>query len=131
MYRYSAFAIVLLCFGCGGTSGPQATPVSGVVMNGDKPLDGAVVMFIPQNGPRATGTTDSTGRFQLTTIAPNDGAYPGDYSVAVTKTVSTNDKDMYARHKSLIPEKFGHPDKSGLKATVKSGEPNEVTLNLK
>jgi hypothetical protein len=41
--------------------------------------------------PSATGEIDASGRFQLSTNATNDGAYPGKYRVALTPPLPFGD----------------------------------------
>jgi hypothetical protein len=47
-----------------------------------------MVVFSPSSAEvrAATGTTDSSGRFKLTTLAPGDGAMAGSYAVTIWKT---------------------------------------------
>lgn len=73
--------------GCGGGVDSGAVPVSGVVTLDGSPLEGATVTFAPASagGKAASGVTDATGKYQLTTLNPNDGALPGSYNVGVTK----------------------------------------------
>jgi hypothetical protein len=76
--------------GCGGTAkdAPKTIAVTGTVNFKGQPLAGAMVVFAPTSpGLRAaTGTTDSSGRFKLTTLAPGDGAMAGSYTVTVAKS---------------------------------------------
>lgn len=113
--------------------------VSGTVTYQGKPLAGAVVSFIPEKaGDRsAGGTTDESGRYQLTTFESSDGAIVGKYRVTVTKREAAADvkvpeglagaaaEEMQERAnavgKPLIPQKFFVPESSGLTAEVKSG----------
>ena len=75
--------------GCSGSSGSVGcVAVSGTVTFKGAPVDGANVTFTPQGtGLRAAfGTTDSSGRFSLTTLKPGDGAMAGLYSVTIAKS---------------------------------------------
>ena len=42
----------------------------------------------------------------------------------------TNADDMYAKHKALVPERYGNPEKSDLTAEIKPGK-NELKFQLK
>ena len=42
----------------------------------------------PKKGMAAVGTTDSQGRFKLTTRVAGDGAVPGEYTVTITKSAA-------------------------------------------
>ena len=63
--------------GCGASS--DLAKVSGVVTYKGQPVEGAVVAFHCNTASvPATGTTDASGRFTLTTLTPGDGAVPTD-----------------------------------------------------
>jgi hypothetical protein len=113
-----AVSLVVLA-GC-GSSRPKTISVSGTVTYKKSPLKGANVIFAPRDrtlGRTAYGTTDGNGMYQLWTFKPDDGAVPADYNVAII--CKTTDK---GKTKSAIPENYASPDKSGLKATVASGQ---------
>lgn len=138
-------AIVLMASlsGCGSSDGlAKRYKVSGKVTYKGQPLAKGNIMFYPattdpkgvNNG--ATGTIVN-GEYQLSTVTDNDGAYPGEYVVAI----ESKDVDMkqaeggvkggvfkqddvakaYRGAKSLIPAKYAVAETSGLKASVKSG----------
>jgi hypothetical protein len=69
--------------GCG--SKPMG--IKGKVTLDGAPLSGASVEFVPEDGGHsAVGTTDSDGKFSLTTYKPGDGALRGEYRVVVKKS---------------------------------------------
>lgn len=70
-----------------------------------------------QHEPR--GEIDKDGNFEIFT-ANRRGAPPGHYKVAVKIMESPlpNSADMYAVPKSLIDEKYGDPEQSGLAINV-------------
>lgn len=80
-----ALLTAYLLAGCGG--GPNTLPVTGKVTKGGQPVEGAIVSFHPQSpeAKAATGTTDNSGTYKLTTFVNGDGAVPGSYKVTVTK----------------------------------------------
>ena len=142
-------ALMVLAVGC-GKRGPEIAPVEGMVTFQDKPLASANVMFTPKEGGRpATGTTDEQGQFQLTTFQKSDGAIVGEYDVIITKIApatanpafngSPNDPKglrtpsfldaQPAVRKSLIPDRYGKPQISGLSAKVVSGR-NTLAFRL-
>src|SRR5689334_8489066 len=69
--------------GCGG----RLSKVRGVVTLDGKPLDAAGVQFWPigGHGQPANGITETDGRFHVDTHDPDDGAWPGEYKVVVSK----------------------------------------------
>ena len=134
-----AFSALCCCglLGCGGGGSTLegTVPVSGIVTQSGAPLEGAAVTFAPTGGGRAaSGLTDASGEFTMTTLDPGDGAFPGDYQVAITKKEMsgkeyTEDEAnaYYNQHqrqppapemKNLIDEKYSQAGTSGLTATV-------------
>lgn len=144
--RQSAFClglIVLTLSGCSSSDNaednrPARVPVSGTISYNNAPVAGATVIFSPviTSGKAASGVTDSSGRYTLTSYGNEDGAVPGDYEVMVmkvkTKQSQVVDVDNPAYQappavdaktpapESLIPQKYSNPKTSGLRATVPS-----------
>lgn len=154
---FSAFilalgALGLLCVsGCGEESDQVPVyKVSGTVTYNGEPIEGAQVVFIPvEQGPAATGTTDSDGKYQLTTYAAEDGAPAGEYKVKITKMSKpplesgpsgpAGGEEGYAppgqeamswTPENLLPEKYAIPDQSGLTATVEANDNNTFAFEL-
>ncbi|MDD3469866.1 MAG: hypothetical protein PHE53_07795 [Thermoguttaceae bacterium] len=87
-----ALLSVCLLMGCGSGSRLEGlVPAEGVVTLNGTPVDGASVVFAPKGSTSpsssASAQTDAEGRFQMMTLNPGDGVYPGEYYVTVTKTV--------------------------------------------
>src|SRR5690606_36154338 len=93
---FALFAIAVA--GCGSDipDYPETTPVTGKVTQGGKPVDGALVQFVPprqQGGGKdvfaATAKTGTDGSYSLSTYfspaVTAEGAVPGQYTVTVTK----------------------------------------------
>lgn len=142
--------ILVLIAGC-GSNGPEMAKVRGIVTLDGKPVEDAAVGFAPQNGDRpATGTTDASGQFTLTTFTPGDGAVVGTHTVTVSKirssgqqvdasTVPAGSNAMplsgptapgAIKIQWVVPPKYADPKTSGFTVDVKRGmEP--VTLELK
>jgi hypothetical protein len=141
--------------GCAGSApeieGREKTlPVTGTVTLDGEPLADATVTFhgplvgkAGKPGLSAVGTTDSDGKFRLTTYEANDGAAAETYQVSVTKVeaaettgstegeyVPPEAKARPAAPRSLVPEKYTTPAQSGLTATVTDGKDNEFTFEL-
>ncbi len=116
----------LLAGGC-GKGRPSTIPVKGVVIYKGQPLQNANVMFVPVAGGRpASGRTGEDGTFSLGTFKSGDGALPGEYLVGVAAVEGEVDEDLDhptppEKLKRLIPEQYGAPATSGLKATVAKG----------
>lgn len=143
-----AMACCMILAGCGSKSPGLAglAPVTGTVTLKGAPLEGATVTFSAAGAGRAaSGMTDATGKFSLTSLNPGDGAMPGDYSVTVKKTEtvgkvysSQESQEYYMKNqkappapqvKNLVNEKFALPSSSPLKATVKAGK-NDFTFDV-
>lgn len=65
------------------------TSATGAVTFDGSPVKGANVIFHSETGPSATGTTDSSGQFTLTTRDHGEGIAPGDYLVQINSTAQT------------------------------------------
>ena len=141
-----SMAAVLPCVsGCGdGSRLKGLVPVEGVVLYDGAPLEGAAIKFFPEDasGRTATAMTNAEGKFVLMTLNPQDGVAPGEYKVTVAKIASAppteNDdtapneeensrqKALRMREasrskdslKSLIPDKYASPARSGLTASI-------------
>ena len=138
---------VLLIAGCSrhpASNRPQTVPVKGRLTLGGQPLARATISFQPDGkGNGASGITDDSGAYALSTFAARDGAVPGKYKVAVTKMDDApSGKDMnesgYAPPtesspppKSVVPEQYADPGKSGLTAEVAAGAANSFDFDLK
>lgn len=81
---WAALGVAVGLVGCGGTSGPQLSHVSGTVTQDGEPLAGADVMFVPEQGAPSSGKTDAGGRFELKFADGRPGAVPGKHMVLVT-----------------------------------------------
>jgi hypothetical protein len=121
---------------------PVRVAVSGTVLRQGQPVAEATIIFEPQGStPAATGLTDASGNFRLTSFDTDDGAVPGEYLVAIRKVqvIKTdrppNAPDDFtappADEKWLLPVKYGHTSTSGLTASVKPDAPNNFTFELK
>lgn len=148
-----ALAVVAQCaatIGCGssGSSGAPVFPVTGVVKVKGQAVSGADIVFSLKDGSGSSfGRTDASGKYQLTTRQSNDGAMPGDYLVAISKTddaasatfVAQDDpnynpfvgKNMGSRPppKSSIPAHYSDVKTSGLTARVNSTK-NTIDFDL-
>jgi len=148
IFRRVPRAVVVVAIALGLLSGctksdsrPRRVPVSGLVHYKGQPVADATVLFEPVGStPAATGKTDASGRYQLTTFDANDGAVPGEYKVMVrkvqvipgSKPESASDDFAGAPpdEKWLLPTKYGHSESSGLSASVKENTANDFKFEL-
>jgi len=105
-----------------------------VVLLDGKPLAGATVQFVPQEkGRDATGETDKSGQFVMSTFQPRDGVLPGNYKVVISPPTGTPDKAQYAsaeeamaaaskqaakKDGAAFPQKYARPDQTPLMQEV-------------
>ena len=102
--------MILFTAGCGGGYGQ----VEGKVLFKDRPLAGAVILFVPQRGPAAGSAVGEDGSYRLLTRRPGDGAVIGPCKVAI---VSPDPLKPLP-----IPKKYLDAETSGLTAEVKEGQ---------
>lgn len=159
MIKLSFFGLIAfasaISIGCGGGNGfPPPSPVTGTVTYQGKPVEGASVSFLTSDsaGRAASGTTDASGVYKLTTFAPDDGALPGSYTVTIAKSTSSipdSEVDVTAPgegyeemmaaagsntlsklNKDELPTKYSNPAESDLKASVEADKPNQFDFEL-
>jgi hypothetical protein len=94
MKRMLFLLLAMATVGCGSSS---TSPVAGVVLLDGKPVANAAVQFVAQSesGRDATGQTDQSGEFTMSTFKPKDGVVPGDYKVVVSP-LGAADTSQYA-----------------------------------
>jgi hypothetical protein len=133
MIRSGCLVLVVALVGCAKSC---TSPVEGVVLLDGKPLAGASIMFVPQGSGRdATGQTDASGAFVMSTFQPRDGVLPGSYKVVITPSTGVADTARYgtaedamaaatkapAKKASLdaaFPQKYTRPDQTPLTQDV-------------
>jgi hypothetical protein len=139
---------MLLVIGAAGCAGGALKPVQGTVKLDGQPLAGASVLFIAEDpaGRNATGFTDPSGTFRLSTYEPNDGALPGKYKVVVqpptpaapdAPRTSTPDEAQRAatvaesRVAITLPGRYSRPDQTVLVQEVPPQGPVAFELESK
>jgi hypothetical protein len=122
-FRFLPVVILALSVGCGGgdDSTPDLVEVTGTVMMGGKPLEKALVVFVPEAGGMSNGETDASGKFSLMYRGQMKGAAPGKCIVKVSKS----DGDAGAE---LIPGIYNST--SIITRDVLSPGPNDFTIDL-
>jgi hypothetical protein len=134
-----ALAIVLLlAIGCGPRPGSDPTAkVSGTVTYLGKPLEGVSVAFMPTRGRPASGVTDSSGKFVLSTFGTGDGAVLGTHKVVLAEMPDDAQPmpgepgwEKWKNRKARFPKKYGDVNLSGFTAEVTPGKKNEFTFDM-
>lgn len=121
-----AVCLLVAMSGCGPAG--KLARVRGTVRYKGQPLSNAYIAFLPeQPGERiATGTTDSGGRYRLTTFQGFDGAVLGRHRVVVRAEAvppgpsRAADDITHRPGKLLTPTRYSSPETSGLTAAVGS-----------
>lgn len=155
---FELLAVIVACVGLIAGCQPQATDraatyqVAGTVTLNGEALDGATVTFVP-NGPgnSASGITDASGKYTLSTFGGGDGATPGEYSVKIAKYEGAaaaatgraasgdsqypddykgEEADAEQGSKNLLPEKYANPATSGFTAKVEASDSNVFDFAL-
>lgn len=140
--------LLLLIAGCGGGSDkwtekrPAVAPADGILLYQGKPVEGATVFLAPdppgEGKYGASAITDASGKFQLSAFPPDLGAVPGNYKVGVSKVQASapaggadHDQPRSAPPpKSLIPEKYGKPETSGVTLEVPQAGKTDMKIEL-
>ena len=128
----------LLAAGCGPSGTAPTLKVTGKVTYNGQAVEGVTVNFSPQNGRPATGSTNASGEFTLSTFAPGDGAVPGVHTVAIAPGASdapppmpgTPEAENPRAAAASFPPRYSDPKQSGLTATVEEGGKNYFEFNL-
>jgi hypothetical protein len=122
----------VLSSSCGRREVP-VYPVQGQVLRDGHALDGAVVVFHPQDAAQRTLTahTDASGRFSLTTHKATDGAVAGTYAVTVEYRDLVREGDEQVRRGiNRLPIRYTQPDTSGLRCEIIPGTNELPPWNL-
>jgi hypothetical protein len=122
----------LLAAGGCGPKGPVRVKVTGKVKYKDGSVPAgevAVIRFEPVNpGPgnkAASSGIGQDGSYSLTTMDPNDGAFPGDYKVTFTVKAKYD-----ATSPNMVAPQYASAATTPLNATVKVGEKNEFNFEI-
>jgi hypothetical protein len=105
--------------------------VGKVVYPDGSPVPGGTVVFQPADGdtqPSARGEIQPDGTFRLGTQAPEDGAPPGKYRVAVLPP-HRSEEDARRKPPAVDPA-FGDFATSGLEYTIQAGRKNEFLITV-
>lgn len=123
-----------VALGCSKKGGLETAPVKGKITYKGKALPSGTVMFVPAEGPAATGEINSEGSYVLTTYTSGDGAVVGNHKVTIVALQDMG--DALPEHRNplpppIVPKKYLSDTTSGLTAEVKAKITNEVNFELK
>jgi hypothetical protein len=126
--------LLLLLAGCGGSGNPPTAKVTGTVTLKGAPVDGALVTFNPERGRPASGVTDVSGKFTLSTFIKDDGAVLGKHKVTIAESNRDKPPPMPGFGEPLpsrFPAKYGKAESSPLSENVEKGQKNDFTFDIK
>ena len=141
-----SFAIFMGCSKAQGLKG--LVKVKGTITLDGSPLEGASIVFVPTTMSdevrSASGTSDASGNFEMTTLNKGDGAMPGDYRITVVKREAAGNAptaeemqeaalrgvSLNIQYESVIPARYGVSSSSGLSTTVVAGQKDPVKIEL-
>ena len=140
VFLYLSLFLVTGCSKTGQLSG--LVPAKGVVLYKNAPVEGATLTFFAESAVSdagssseqrpATAVTDASGHFSLMTLQPDDGVFPGQYTVVITKNIPERvytNEEMQAffrqgkptpipASKNELPEQYSKPTTSPLKVDL-------------
>ena len=125
--RLGVCAVAIAIAGCGK---PTMGTVDGTLLYKGRPVPKAIVKFITNGHPVASGMTDEAGHFKLTTARRNDGAFAGRHTVVVEPILEMQGDVQPNPHRPDIPTPCQSHGTSPLTADVVAGKNNVVTLDL-
>jgi hypothetical protein len=92
-------------------------------------LAGFTVTFTSTSvGKSSIGEIQEDGSFRLTTLSPNDGAFPGEYKVILTQP--HREPERPEKRNPVVDLAYENPEKTNLTATVEP-KANEFTFKLR
>jgi hypothetical protein len=122
--RLAAVTLLAACSGC-GPGGPELADVTGTVTLDGKPVQGAILEFIPQEPGKSTawGSTDEDGRYEMAFGQSRQGAFPGRTLVRITSDDRVSLGGEKYEFTELFPPKYNAQSEQYV--DVASGE-NEI-----
>jgi hypothetical protein len=130
-------ALLVALAGCGSGSRYAFAEVEGKVTFKNRPLCGVIVRFYPdfddgEQRPYATGTTDVTGSYKLTSMNGEAGALVGRHRVVVSWPPPDRNPDKAPPPPPYppIPLKYTVADLTPLVVTVNEDGPQTINLQL-
>ena len=120
--------------GCGPRPGTDPTAnVTGTVTLDGQPIERVSVAFMPESGRPASGLTDASGNFELSTFDTGDGAVLGKHKVVLSEQISditpAPDDPNFAtwkRPKPRFPKLYSDPQRTPFTVEVTEEEDENV-----
>lgn len=122
-----------LALSCGRPGQLPTAKVSGKVTLDGKPVPVGLVIFTPESGRSASGKIQPDGTYVLETYDENDGAVLGRHRLGVMARETIPGQGPMGSPKpgpSLIPERYGSAETSGLSFEVTDNGPHVFNIEL-
>jgi len=131
-FTHSAAAAMLLVASLSaGCQRSDTVPAGGTVTLDGQPAENAEVIFMPKKGRVASGVTDASGRFSLSTNKDGDGAVLGEHAVVVGEYYPPGKPPpMSGGPPPRFPQKYTDAVQSPLRVTVERGKTNDFKFEL-
>jgi hypothetical protein len=127
--KYCFLFLTIILISVTGCDNPAPAKVTGTITFENKPLSGATVTFIPDNGSRSSeGSTNADGKYELRFSASMKGAVAGEHKVEIRTAPTEIDSESKEKIVERLPEKYHNATE--LKITLKSGN-QVVDFDLK
>jgi len=116
---------------------PETVAVRGAVSYQGKPVPKGTITFHPLHGEGglyrpAVGVIASDGTYQLQSFRRGDGIMPGEYVVVIESYEGGPTAEETNRpRKWLIPEKYGAPASSDLRATISADAQQPLVFDFR
>jgi len=138
MGRFVPATVMLAVLGCGSPGTAPTAPATGTVTYKGKPVEGVSVGFIPEKGRPASGLSDASGKFTVSTFKRGDGAVPGKHKVIVAEAASSDPGPMPGMpgykeppaKKARFPARYSDVKTTSFSVEVTTGKKNEFTLDM-
>jgi len=134
--RCAAALLTLVALAGCAESFPDTIRVRGTVTHQGKPVAGTIT-FHPAAPPGgqlyrpAVGVLAEDGTYQLQSFRHGDGIMPGEYAVVIESYEGGPSADEPYRPRNwLIPQKYGNPATSGLRATIPANARGRLTFDF-
>jgi hypothetical protein len=131
MYRVCCLLFAMAAIvgaGCDRPGTAPTAPARGKLLHNGKPATSARVIFTPESGRPAVGTTDEEGNFVLSTFETDDGAVVGEHTVTVSDLERNWNQDPST---SRFPAPYERADTTPLEVEVKPEAENDFTFDMK
>jgi len=125
---FGSLAIAAALVGCGGGDSVDTGEVTGKVTMDGKPLEGAILTFIPESGRPSYAETDAEGMYELQYTRGQTGALIGTHTVQISTEKQgdpdSDDPEDQKSRKEEVPAKYNVDSELTVKVDPGSNEHN-------